>query len=132
PVVYSPDGKRLAATIWGETDKKNDTVKIWDAQTGRELSSWKPHENGINALAYSPDGSRFATAAAGGQVKVWDGQTAQLVQSMKGGGYGLDFRFDGKRLISAGVDGESREWSAKIWNADTGERILSIKDVEAW
>ncbi|MEL6358000.1 MAG: molybdopterin dinucleotide binding domain-containing protein, partial [Bacteroidota bacterium] len=40
-VVFSPDGKRLAT---GSTD---DTVRLWDVETGEELHPPLKHENGV-------------------------------------------------------------------------------------
>jgi WD40 repeat protein len=64
-VVFSPDGKRLASAGRG--------VKVWDAQTGRELLAL---EDALGPVAFSPDGKRLATCAVsdqGAAVKMWDG-----------------------------------------------------------
>ena len=38
------------------------------------LASWRAHEGGINAVAFSPDGGLFATASyVGGVVRLWGG-----------------------------------------------------------
>src|SRR5262249_4395040 len=52
-VAYSPDGKRLATVSGG----RKAEVKVWDAQTGKELLSFKAEEGGIiSNVAFSPDG----------------------------------------------------------------------------
>jgi hypothetical protein len=92
-VAYSPDGKRLASA------SGDNTVKVWDAQTGQELLTCKGHTGYVWGVAFSPDGKRLASAG-GKAVKVWDAQTGQELLSFMGGdnSNSLAFSPDGKRL----------------------------------
>src|SRR5262249_37429092 len=58
-VAYSSDGKRLASA------DLDNTVKVWDAQTGKELFSFKIDPS--NGVAFSPDGKRLASGGG-----IWD------------------------------------------------------------
>ncbi len=64
-VSYSPDGKHVASA---GNDK---TVKVWDAQTGKEILSLKGHADAVNSVAFSPDGKHVASASQDNTVKVW-------------------------------------------------------------
>src|SRR5262249_13257473 len=77
-VAYSPDGKRLA------NPSGDNTVKVWDAQTGQELSTLRGHTGQVNSVAYSPDGKHLASASLDKTVKVWEVQTGQESLSLKG------------------------------------------------
>ena len=72
-VAFSPDGKRLA------TASQDQTVKIWDTQTGQMLITLTHEPPGVRALglwdvAFSPDGRWIAASSQDGTISLWDGQ----------------------------------------------------------
>src|SRR2546423_461098 len=70
-VVFSLDGKRIAS---GSEDR---TIRVWDAQTGKEQLSLKGHTDIVRSVCFSPDGKRIASASYDNIVKVWDAHTGQ-------------------------------------------------------
>jgi WD40 repeat protein len=112
--VFSPDGRRLAATDGGP-------VKVWDAATGQQVLSLK---GGDRPLAFSPDGKRLACVSGDG-VRVWDVATDQEVRTLKGHTglvHSVAFSPDGQRLASANDDG-----TVKVWDAVTGQEVLTLQ-----
>ena len=65
-VAWSPDGKRLA------TGSEDNTAKVWDAETGKELLTLSGHTWSVSSVSWAPDGERLATGSGDGTAKVWD------------------------------------------------------------
>jgi hypothetical protein len=64
-LAFSPDGRRLACG-GGNPLRSSDParVTVWDAATGRLLLTMKGNHSGpVTAVAFSPDGTRLASAS---------------------------------------------------------------------
>jgi WD40 repeat protein len=47
-------------------------VRLWNAETGKEIKNLGMHANSVYCVAFSPDGKRLATGSADMTVKIWD------------------------------------------------------------
>jgi hypothetical protein len=112
------------------------TVKVWDATSGQALHTLKGHRNGINAVAFSPDGRRIVTASGdrNGQVletergartgRVWEAATGRELCVLQGYSNSIRsaaFSPDGERIVTGGWDK-----TAKVWNAANGQDLLTL------
>jgi WD40 repeat protein len=67
----------------------------------------------INALAFSANGKRFASASADGTIKVWDTGTLKLICSLEGRSaavLAIAFSVDGREIVSSDADGNVNYW----------------------
>ena len=72
-VAFSPDGQRLASGLYDET------IKIWDAASGRCLQTLKGHDSLVLSVASSPDGQRLASGLDDNTIKIWDAASGRYL-----------------------------------------------------
>jgi WD40 repeat protein/serine/threonine protein kinase len=109
-VIFSPDGKRVAAT-----------VILFDPEAMKAVTGKNPVGPAPQALQ---DWQQLINSAAGG-IRLWDAATGKEFLTLKGlpfGDVGMAFNPDGKHL--AAVDGATG--NVKVWDAETGKERLSI------
>ena len=58
----------------------DQTAKVWDANTGLELTTLKGHDNMVMSAVYSPDGQRIVTAGADGIVQIYTTDMDELLE----------------------------------------------------
>jgi WD40 repeat protein len=128
-VAFSPDGKRIASgcDVRDSTKQRNirGEVKLWNAETGREILTLVADREKVHEVVFSPNGQRLAAACFHGTVKVWDTATGQAVFTLRGHTslvYGVAFSPDGKRLASASWDN-----TVMLWDTATGLEVLTLR-----
>ena len=117
-LVWKTDGARILAG----SGTPNNTVYLWDAQTGTMLAPYPGHTSIITALAPSPDGHFFASGSADTTVRVWNENLDIPITIYTGHTDIINciaWSPDGKRIASASSDG-----TVQLWDAATGGNIF--------
>ena len=120
-VAYSPDGKRIA------TIADDNTIKIWDASSSKELVSIPTGNllsNIKSSLSFSPDGTHIAARAADHLAKVWDVTTGKELFILKGHTgevTAVIFSPDGKSIATS-----SSDKTIKLWDSSTGQELSTL------
>ncbi len=110
--ALSPDGSRLAISV-------GPTVGVWDLALKRQLFTLVGHTEAINAVVFSPDGSRIATAGNDTTAIIWNAADGRRLHTLTGHGrwvLGAAFAPDGRTLATCGYDK-----TVRLWDAMTGE-----------
>ncbi|MBN2593009.1 MAG: protein kinase [Sedimentisphaerales bacterium] len=77
-VTYSPQGH------WIATGSKDNTARIWDAQSGHLIKTLEGHDGWVLDVAFSPDSERLATASADNTARIWQVDTGKLLFELSG------------------------------------------------
>ncbi|MEM7543976.1 MAG: TIR domain-containing protein [Pseudomonadota bacterium] len=128
-VVFSPDG-RLVATASGydtesyKTDRstsRDDRVLLWDPATGDVIQELKGHTRPVVQIAFSPDGTRLASASEDLTARIWDVASGKTIAILPHKSHVQDIVFspDGMSVAtgSGGSDMEPEyfETTTRIW-----------------
>ena len=68
-LIFSPDGTILVGSAMAGL---NNSIKLWDVETGRDLGILSGHTEPIETLVFSHDGKTLASGSLDGTVLLWD------------------------------------------------------------
>lgn len=117
--AFTPDGKILA------TASRDQTIKIWEVATGREIRTLFGHQNTVNDLDISSDGKLLLSSSADGTAKIWDLESGELLLTTpKENNFltGVAFGMNAKYFAVAGYQSYIR-----IRDVKNGELIKELK-----
>ena len=117
-VAFSRDSRTLASGSW------DNTIKLWDVQTQREIVTITGHSNGVLSVAFSPDGRTLASGSWDNIIKLWDVQTQRQIATLTGHSsfvQSLAFSPDGRTLASGSCDK-----MIKLWDVQTQRQIATL------
>ena len=129
-VVYSPDGTTIAtgggwnSRLAGKKER-DDTVRLWDANTGEHIATFIGHSSTINSLAFSPDNATIASASSDDTVRLWNVNTGETKATLTGHTDSVTFVTyspDGRMIASA-----SRDKTVQLWDADAGKHKATLR-----
>ena len=129
PVFISANGERLASADAG-------VVKVWDAESGKQLRSIKVTGNmsPLSRIYFSPDGSRLAVGDAedtiessrepgwihdlAHPVQVWDTATGKELAV-------ITTKDDTHNCICFSSDGKRIALGYRVWDVESGKELIS-------
>ena len=116
--AVSPDGSFVVS------GSEDETLKIWDAKTGKERATLAGHTWWVNQCAVSPDGAFVVSGSRDETLKIWDAKTGKEHATLTGHTSEVDtcaVSPDGAFVVSG-----SRDKTLKIWDANTGKERATL------
>ncbi len=136
-VAFSPDGKRALSgaakrqySIHASREKKKETlqkedntVRLWDVDTGKELRRFEGHRSFVVAVAFSPDGRRALSASYDETLRVWDVESGKELRRLQGPENAIRnaaFSPDGRWALTGGT---TRPHTMRLWDLESGKEL---------
>ncbi|MBD1880019.1 serine/threonine-protein kinase [Coleofasciculus sp. FACHB-T130] len=123
-VTISPNGEMLAS---GSLD---NTIKLWNLNTGQEIYTLKGHSKSVGAVAISPDGQILASGSWDNTIRLWNLKKADKVRTLIGHSsqvVSVVFSPNGEILASSSLDN-----TIKLWDLKTGQEIHNLSGHSNW
>ncbi len=121
-VAFTPDG-RLAVS-----GSKDNTVRVWDVATGKEVRCFLGHSAKVECVAVSPDGERVFSEA-GDLLILWELDTLREVRRFKVSSRGgiqmrrVAFSPDGRRAVYNGILGGKTDGDLFLIDLTSGRQL---------
>jgi hypothetical protein len=117
--AFTPDGRTIVTGSASATTRDvppgeaDPVVRLWDAESGKEVRAFEGHRAAVRAVAIAPTGRRVLSASDDGTTRLWDVGSGQEVGRLKG--YrsrvlSVALSADGRRALSGHEDGGVRVW----------------------
>jgi WD40 repeat protein/uncharacterized caspase-like protein len=135
-VAFSPDGRTLAS---GSAD---NTIKLWDVASGRELRDLAGHTGYVTSVAISPDKRTLASGSLDYTIKLWDVASGRELRTLAGHTSpvtSVAFSPDGRTLASGSADNSvdytpdgrifatgSADNTIKLWDVTSGRELRTL------
>jgi WD40 repeat protein len=119
-VNFSPDGARIAGSLW-------DSVTVWEAASGKELQSLSREHFDVVHAVYSADGKRIlSTSQTWDGLSFWDAESAQPLHTFGANGSGSPALSPDGKFAAQG----SWDYQVNIFETGSGreQQVIPIGD----
>ena len=128
--AFSPDGKFVLTrsedrvyTVPSFQVIPDNTVRLWNAASGKEILSFRGHEGSVSSAVFSPDGQQVLTAGVDKTARLWDVDSGKEIYRLLGHVelvWRASFALDGKRVVTIGED-------TRLWDAASGKQLARLQ-----
>jgi len=123
-VIHLPGGQQIMTCSY------DGSLRVWNLQTGEQISHWEDESGEIRAIALSADGKKVVSGSEDGVVRLWSIEIGRVIAKWTGHtdvARSVCWNGDGERVLSGSWDG-----TARVWDVETGNTVLEINTGRDW
>jgi WD40 repeat protein len=123
-VCFSADNKYVV------TGSRDQSARLWELETGKEIRSFMGHSAPVYAVAISTDGKYVLTGSGDNTARLWETATGKEVRQFLGHtGYvqAVAISANGRYAMT-----NSYDQSARLWEIETGKELRSFPGHVGW
>ncbi|MBW4574727.1 MAG: protein kinase [Aphanothece sp. CMT-3BRIN-NPC111] len=117
-LAYSPDGGIFAS------GSKDNTIKLWEPSSGKQINNLTGHSSSICAIAFSPNSEILASGSSDATIKLWQTSSGKLISTLTEHSSSVDcltFSPDNRILVSG-----SKDNTIKLWESSNSQLIGTL------
>jgi tricorn protease-like protein len=124
-VAVTPDGRYVVSGSGGSGSERDtwivdNTVRLWELETGQDVRPLTGHESGVNSVTVTPDGRYVVSGSWDWTVRVWELETGEEVRRLMGtsGVTSMAVTPDGRYVLTG-----SEDRTVRVWELETGQEV---------
>src|SRR5260370_782668 len=121
-VAFSPDGKLV---LTGSSDQ---TARLWERSSGKELISFQGHRGPVYSVAFSPNGKHILSGSDDQTSRLWESSSGKVLTSFHehtNPVTSVAFSPDGKLVLI------TSDRTARLWELSSGKELIRLDRVSS-
>ncbi len=107
------------------TASLDDTLRLWDTQTGAVVAVLCGHTSSVDCMAFSPDGHQVVSGSYDNTARLWDAQSGAELATLhghEGAVNSVAFSPDGRQVVSG-----SDDHTVRLWDTQNGPELAVLR-----
>jgi WD40 repeat protein len=123
--------KSVAYILIPVSGSEDNTLRVWDLETGETKATLLGHTNFVRALAVTLDGRHAVSGSADKTLRLWDLESGQTLRTLEGHTdwiQAVAVTPDGRHVVSGSADS-----TVRVWDLKNGKEITTFTgEYEMW